>query len=667
MNFPLPARRSLVATVTALVLVALGLSAAGASALSLQKPKSEGNSTFALTGKAGKVLKRSGVKVKRIAPAKLKRNRGNAVAKLPVGRISFGDRNVARLDGGVVFRKGKRSVRLDRVKVTVRANGGVIHARTVLTNGKKRSVRKQPKVFKFNGKAVFGATGETRTVRVRNGKLKFTNGLVKTVRRQLRLKKAPRGAIGRFSHFAKYTEFPPVDPFEAQCGVKATSMIMGTATPAAPLPELTGEVVGISEPVTWGIRQSLRGYLGSGAPFGVIEGLDGATVNRVPGPPLPLGFTWPAAAGEYASNSADTFTDDQAVINGTGSILLCHKEQFRILISNPTIVLDGENSRLIADVDTNNKGVWTESQRVDLVDLDVSGVTPDVNEDATELTWEDVPTALTAAGSQALTLCDAAAGAPGDCLYGPGAAMDALTFSVSTENPVALCSITNPAGFGTEPVYVPATPTPAVTDGEVSGGSLDWGFRRSLRTSVNSGGAFGLANGALRSDPLNMGEDTPTPPATTQKFFTWPAVGGNFDGGGDESRLVLEGRGNVSFCNVNFGGYGIVISNPTVVVDGADSFISADVAVRQGPEWAKGRVDLVHFDVSDITPTSDVGETETDVTWEVPAAEVFSSGAVPGTPSASSSLLNAIAGAGRAPGFDRLRINATVVNPVVVP
>ncbi|MDQ2700846.1 MAG: HtaA domain-containing protein, partial [Actinomycetota bacterium] len=445
-----------------------------------------------------------------------------------------------------------------------------------------------------------------------------------------------------------------------ECGVEATSWVDGNLPPAAALPTLTGEVQAIESPVTWGIKASLRSYLS--APFGRLFADNGATANPS-GAPFPAisGWTFPAAAGEYTPGSSATFEDDKAIINGSGSAVFCHSGQFRVVLSNPTIVLDGTNSRIIADVDLNNKGVWTTTQRIDFATIDVNGLEPEAAEAGSRLTWTDAPVALTESGSVALGLCDAAPGAPeGPCAYDPGVALDPITFSIGTENPVAMCSVAQPGGFVPQPAptAIPATVTPTLASPvDTTGGELEWGFRRSFRGTITSNGHFGLANGALQSDAA-MNEDLPAPEDKTEKFFTWPSVTGNYENiaAGDD-RLVLSSNAIVSFCNPTHG-YGAVIANPTVVIDGADSFISADVSVRQNQEWADGRVDVVKFDLAGVDPTVAVGPTETELEWVVDTVTPAGPGGSP------SPLLSAIGAGHSSPTstFDWLTIKATVLN-----
>jgi hypothetical protein len=178
--------------------------------------------------------------------------------------------------------------------------------------------------------------------------------------------------------------------------------------------------------VTWAVKSSLNGYINS---VGSIVGLNGALVNRPPGPLTipPNNFLFEFDSGQLAENGAGT-EDDQAITNATGTVVYCNSPHgFRIAISNPTVVIDGANSRLIADVDTNISGDWMPTQRVDLVTLDLTSITPTV-QPGVRTTWSNVPTTLTQAGSDALRLCEVSVpGAPPGCLYPAGTAFAPIT------------------------------------------------------------------------------------------------------------------------------------------------------------------------------------------------------------------------------------------------
>ncbi len=121
------------------------------------------------------------------------------------------------------------------------------------------------------------------------------------------------------------------------------------------------------------------------------------------------------------------------MINGTGTVVYCNEPHgFRIAISNPTVVIDGANSRIIADLDTNITGEWTPTRRVDFMTLDLSGVTP-ASPEAGTVRWPDVPTELSETGAAALRFCDIpiTPDAPPSCLYPAGTAFDPITVTAT--------------------------------------------------------------------------------------------------------------------------------------------------------------------------------------------------------------------------------------------
>jgi hypothetical protein len=113
-------------------------------------------------------------------------------------------------------------------------------------------------------------------------------------------------------------------------------------------------------------------------------------------------------------------------------------------------------------------------------------------------------------------------------------------------------------------------------------------------------------------------------------YFTWPksSAAGKFDAGAAgtaDDRAILRTQGTVSICNDGTSPgvmlYGTVISNPTVVIDGANSRIVADVATRYRLSWVRATVDLAKFDVTGVTPTvTDNGDGTNTESWTMPSA-----------------------------------------------
>jgi hypothetical protein len=343
------------------------------------------------------------------------------------------------------------------------------------------------------------------------------------------------------------------------------------------------------------------------------------------------------------------------VIDGGGEVVLCNSPHgFRIVLSNPTVTIDGVDSRLTVDVDTNMSGVHTPTQRVDLATLDIAAADPFYNDNAQTVTWSDLPVTLTAAGSEALALC---ASSPGPCSYEAGDQLEPLTVTASTESEVAwpldascdLSAITMPSPTTTDSwPPTPAAPAalPALSSPEaVTAGAISWGVRNSLRGTINSTGQFNLSGGATRSDPTSM--------SGPGKFFTWPAGGGQYEAGGpgQPGRLVLNGSGTVGLCQTHaLQAYGTVLSNPTVIVDGANSRLTMDVSSRFRFSWTSGRVDTTSLAIGNVlvetlADTPSVGQETIRWTFGDPGADGAVGGGDDDTDSANSSVKLAAAGA----------------------
>lgn len=596
---------------------------------------------------------------------------------LPVTNLELGQAPTARLDGSLKLSLGKRAAHLRELLVQPAGNRTAVSAKL----GKQRLV-----VFRAKGQVQLGPT----LLKLDDARLSLTGKAAKALKGKLGLDQLSAGKIGTLSVDAKLPPAPApktdsgdggakekeeqptppeLDPYFAQCGVKATSEATGSLPAAAALPTLSGakEVVGAVE--TWGFKQSFRSYVVFAA-GGSLKAMDGATTNGAP--PVISSFDFPVTGGEYAANGQIDMTDDQAVVEGAGTALFCATGHgFRVAISNPTIVIDGADSRVVADVDTNLSGVWTPSQRIDLADLDLAGITPFYNVSGSEITWSDIPATLTDAGAKAI--CGSSGSSP--CIYTEGTELDPVDVAVATpyDNsdldalatyvegnlpfPISdptqggctlpIDSLTPPgyktidavqalhATPATQPTWLDAAsnPAPLPTLGSataLNGGGLDWGFRRSLRASINGSGQFNLAGGATAShEYFGNGGTGVKSMGDAGKFFTWPAqtsAAGSYAAGGPgnaDDRLILRSQGRVAFCQTQAAqAYGTVFSNPTVVIDGANSRITLDVATRYRLSWVRGVVDFATLDLSD--PSVTVSETDssgtTTVEWVFPAA-----------------------------------------------
>lgn len=644
------------------------------------------------SGKAGKVSA--------ISPAKVTRRFARKGAKVSTAARggTFGEKVATGLQaaGGLKLANGKRSVKITGLKLAIDKRLAVVRGNVA---GKKNIV-----IFTAAGKGTLGA--DPAIAKFTGGKLKFPPSVAKVVKNRLKLKKAPTGKLGTLFVNASKTETDPcvvnpdadgcpvTDPYLAECGVSATSKTVGSLPVAAPLPVLSGGKPTVSpDAIHWGVRSDFRAYVIFGA-NGSLKVVDGA--STVGGPPVISSFSFPATGGEYAINNAMNSGDDQLVLNGSGTALFCATgHEFRVAISNPTLVIDGENSRIIADVDSNLTGVWTPTQRIDLASLDLDGITPAYNKSGTEVTWGDVPASLTDAGAKSIcgtgeqTACSYVEGTPLDDINvsvataydtgaGDAAAWDALATYVQTNHPfpnpdptTGGCEVGVPtqtevptagnARTVDEHLALAVAPTtawsatpnqpatvPALEGTTVTGGDFDWGFRRSLRSSINGSGQFNVAGGATASNPAYFGNggSLPSVPAMgagyssgmalAGEYFTWPASSGTYKANGvgeADDQLVLRTEGTVAFCQIQSAQrYGIIFANPTVIIDGANSRITIDVMTRYRLSWIKATVDFASLDLSDpgvtVVPTTDSGVVTT--TWTFPDNDPDGSGPLTG-------------------------------------
>lgn len=220
------------------------------------------------------------------------------------------------------------------------------------------------------------------------------------------------------------------DPYAETCQLPATSKVPGDLT-EAPLPgPIDGGTTATGNGISWGLRSGLRNYLfflpeGQG----VMQGIDGGALvpplAPPPAPQTPSGFSFPFESGSWDLGE-EAAGDERVLLEGSGSILLCHKTQFRILLSNPKIVIDGFDAGLLFDVDTNVLGEWIPQARVRLANLVTSTATfQQVDGTAT---WTNVPVVLTDEGSKALRLAPFSP----TFRYQAGQSLESMSFTLSS-------------------------------------------------------------------------------------------------------------------------------------------------------------------------------------------------------------------------------------------
>jgi hypothetical protein len=626
-----------------------------------------GSGTIAIgTGKTGKALGKAKIKVAAVEPATSSRNssRAGAVTRVvaPASSVAVGRTSTVGLRGGIAFKRGKAKASFSKLNVKISSKRATV---TALLAGKRINL--------FTGPAKALIDTVERRIRLSGAKVSLTAAAATALRTRLKVRRLFAGPVGTLSVSLRWTEIVPlVDPYFEQCGIAASSKLIGSLPAPAPLPDLTGAKTTVGAGVNWGFRSSFRGYIfGAG---GSMQALDGAEV--VQAGPFPSSFTWPNAPGSYAANDPVDMSDDQAIINSTGSVLFCNSpHNFRVVISNPTVVIDGDQGRIIADVDANFVNKWIPSQRIDLATLDLTGITPFYNRSGAEVTWSDVPVTLTQSGADAICgtgdapLCDYRAGAVLDEItvesktaydtsdVSPGGALDQF---VTANLPFPLtdpaqggCVLPAPvngqltidsafAANAGAPEWRGTPENPAATPDlssatPVTGGRFDWGLRESLRGTVNSSGLYNLSPGTTASNSY-VGTGTgatapPVPPgnpardmgSNPARFFSWPASSsaGFYDPAGAgplDDRLVLHTAGRIAFCQVEGNqSYGVVLSNPTAVIDGANSRVTVDVATRYRSSWVRGVVDIASLNLSQATITSAIESGTSTVQWAFPA------------------------------------------------
>ena len=359
-------------------------------------------------GNSGKALTQQGVSIVPVQPTTRSKGPGGSfLFRSPVLNVTFSGEPRVTLRGGLIFkRKVKGKVRqLKLTSLAYEFSGG---------RGLFKASHSGKRISMFEPLGTRSVNYQVGTVDLSNQAFELTRQGAGLIKKSLGLGNLPAAKLGTLE-LASQAAFE--DPYAELCDLPATTKTAGDIPPAGPLPDLDPSVPTTGEPVTWGFKASYRGYI-----FGVqgaFQGEDGAIVDPSPFPGPPSGFTFPFDTGVLGEVEGQP----EAIINGAGKVTTCHKGQFRLTMSDPTVYVDSEESKIIMTVDTNVSGSWIPNQRVNFATLNTDAVEPTVEEGV--FTWNAVPAALTAEGSAALRLCNPLA--PPPCLYGEGSALDPIT------------------------------------------------------------------------------------------------------------------------------------------------------------------------------------------------------------------------------------------------
>lgn len=546
------------------------------------------------------------------------RGPGSKAVKLTVADLELPGATV-RTSGSLLLTAGGRTAALTGVTLQVGKSSTAVSAKL----GKKRLV-----LFRAKG----AATIEAFSVKLDGAALSLTGKGAKALRERLGLDSLAAGPSGTAAVNAQIKlslgndvvpppakPVEPVDPYPyaKECPVPKGTNPVGPGTAGAPAPAPTfnpgtsQEVTGTS--VDWGFKDAFRAYVIGLPPGGSTIAVEGAGEHPAGGSMAAPGsfFDFPMTTGTYEPGAEPNHSDDKLVANGTGAALLCKPGHgFNIVVKNPTVIIDGENSRITADLGVNNKGTWFGVQRVDVAELDLSLVEPDIADGGNTIVWEDIPATLTDAGAVAGGLL---------AFYQEGEPLDPITVETSLNRPLlAECGID--AGIADAPPEVDFTlaDLPTLTNPVTgTGGTINWGFRRATRNTTtvtppeDTPGSFQVLGGASEGYPGNMGGPAAPPPAGgQQKFFRFPVSSYQYEVGTPDpldDRLIATSEATVGFC-ASQGNFGIVISKPTLVIDGANSrFVANAYSYSEANGWIGGRVDLVDLNTAAVAAVTETG------------------------------------------------------------
>ncbi len=635
-----PLRRGLVAVaLAALTAIAMAIVPTVASAA-----QANGSVDFDIVkrSKAGKGLIKAKIKAQK--PAATASDRKGTLLGFVVRNAEAGPKFSSTLKGSIVVKNKKRKAKITQLSLASRSGKTTVTGKL----GKRKLT-----IFTANRSVKETVDGATTTYAIAGAKLTLPKPTAKQLNKKLKLKKKAKikqGATGKlFVDVAIEGEEPPPPPpdpdypYAEQCDVQ-TGTPLSTPTEVeapqqAPSFEVDQPVTGTS--IDWGFKDSFRSYVLS---HGSLPALDGATAVPNGESMAVQGSYWrfSASSGSYEAGNQPDHSDDKLVINGTGTVIFCSPDPpylFAVVMKDPTITIDGEDSRITASIGVNQGGTWYPFQRTDIAQLDLADIEPDVTDNGNSIGWDNIPVSL------GQNFIDASGT---EDFYDAGDQIDSISVEATIDRPLLTeCPIASqidgpptidpPVDF--TKLALPELDDPIVAEGD-SLGTINWGFRSGSRggiTSAMSGGAsFVLLGGATASNPFPS-------MSGAGKFFRFPITEYAYDEGTSDPTddvLIASSDATIAFCNANpgRGNWATVISKPTLVIDGTSSRVVANSysfkgegeapAVGPAEGWAGGRVDIVALDASSVDAVADDGT----VTWgDVVGDEVALENGIPAT------------------------------------
>jgi hypothetical protein len=362
------------------------------------------------SAKGAVALRKAGIKVTAAKPAKTTKT----TWKLPVHGTPAIDATSVALDGELKFGAGKKQVSFIGLRLSLGSKPTITGALgkkkyTIVTLAKAPVRDAAARTISFSGTSVSLSPVGAKAIRTGLKLKKLGSGVVGTVTLTARaaapvtptdtttkpttttptitvvptpVPTTPTTTTPTTTTPTTPDPDPPVDPFAAECPVVP---LVSQAPPSDVQlldPPLTGTAATASS-FAWGFKQSFREYVAS---IGSLQGLSGATYAAD-------AFSFPFA------NATTTYPDApaRAVVHQSGTALFCGLQHgFSVALTDPTVVIDGADSKLIADVNGNDTGAITGPNRMVVATLDATGITPSYNVGTGTVTWTGIPASLTA-------------------------------------------------------------------------------------------------------------------------------------------------------------------------------------------------------------------------------------------------------------------------------
>lgn len=315
----------------------LAVSLGGAPQAQAESPSGKPVAKLSLI-KAGRGLRGRGVRVRAVKPVLIRKKQ----AGFPISDVNVSSARSGTfvLRGGLIFKKGRRTVRVSGLLVK-------LSKRRVTVTGKIR--RKRLTILKGKTSRAPTVDGGRIAISLTSRKMYATRKASKLIARSLRSKVARSRYAGRFSASAAAVP-PPLDGVSTVTPEQASSCLPATTSVFDPARPGSAVDVGCAFMV-WNVRDSWVNYLDVSTPISPASALPSIPTSQ---------HVCPNAGGsgnrvysfqvQFRSGWWDPASGQAALFSGGGVHFLAPEREIDIVVSDLELRVSGATTKLLATV-----------------------------------------------------------------------------------------------------------------------------------------------------------------------------------------------------------------------------------------------------------------------------------------------------------------------------